>query len=119
MWKKETKRNKKCLQKAKVCYNECNGNGCSPPHKANGSGKMHPTKGNAERQKGYKGMNKVKEIITGIVGLPAVLVLISELEDLRFWWVQAVAVVIVLLLMAWWGLLKRTKYDRNGFAIER
>lgn len=63
-------------------------------------------------------MNKIKHIITGIAGVPAVLVLISEPQDLRLVWVQAVAVVIILALMAWWGLLKRTKYDHNGFAIE-
>lgn len=63
-------------------------------------------------------MNKAKNIITGIAGVPAVLVLVSEPQELRLVWVQVVAVVIILALMAWWGLLKRTKYDRNGFAVE-
>ena len=62
-------------------------------------------------------MNKAKNIITGIAGVPAVLVLVSEPQDLRLVWVQVVAVVIILALMAWWGLLKRTKYDHNGFAM--
>jgi hypothetical protein len=120
LWKKETKRNKKRLQKAKVCYNRCNGYGCSPPHKADGSGKNAPNqKETPKGKKGYKGMNKAKKVITGIVGLPAVLTLLSEVEDLSLMWVQVVAVVIIFALMAWWGLLKRTKYDSNGYAIER
>ena len=60
-----------------------------------------------------------KKIITAVLGAPAALVMMSELTDMKLWWVQAVAVVIVLALMAWWGLLKRTKYDRHGYAIER
>ena len=63
--------------------------------------------------------NTAKKIISAVLGTPAALVMMSELTDMKLWWVQAVAVVIVLALMAWWGLLKRTKYDRNGYAIER
>lgn len=108
------------MQKAKVCYNKCNGYGCSPPHNADGGGKNAPNqKETPKGKKGYKGMNKAKKVITSIVGLPAVLILLSEVEDLRLIWVQVVAVVIIFALMAWWGLLKRTKYDSNGFAIER
>lgn len=68
--------------------------------------------------KGYRGMNRAKTVITGIVGVPAVLILLSEVEDLRLIWVQLLAIAIVLALVAWWGLLRRTKYDSNGFAIE-
>jgi hypothetical protein len=63
--------------------------------------------------------NTAKTTITWLAGAPAVMVMASELTDLRFWWVQAIAAAVVLALMAWHGLLKPTKYDRHGYAIER
>ena len=63
--------------------------------------------------------NTAKKIITGVLGIPAALVMMSELTDIRFWWVQAVAVAVVFALLGWWGLLRRTRYDKDGYAIER
>jgi predicted ABC-type sugar transport system permease subunit len=60
-----------------------------------------------------------KKVITWVIGTPAALLLCGELQDLSYWWVQAVAVIAVLGLMAWWGLLKRTTYDEHGYAVER
>lgn len=63
--------------------------------------------------------NTAKKIITGVLGIPVALVMMGELTDLSYWWVQVGAAVIMLALMAWWGALKPTKYDSDGYAIER
>lgn len=58
-----------------------------------------------------------KKIITTVVGVPATLVVMSELTDLNLWWLHATALIAIFGLMGWWGLLKPTKYDKDGYAV--
>lgn len=45
--------------------------------------------------------NKLKKAISWIIGLPSFLITVGELQDLRYWWVQFVAVILLLAILYW------------------
>lgn len=54
----------------------------------------------------------IKTIISLIIGIPAAVVLVGELNDLSMWWVQAMALGAIMVVLAWNGAL--TKRNLGG-----
>lgn len=50
-----------------------------------------------------------KKIISWTLGLPAMLICFSELEDLSFWWVQALAIIVAIAILAWNGVFNKER----------
>lgn len=44
---------------------------------------------------------KIKKTISWIIGFPAGLIAVSEVNDLAYWWVQFLAVGILILVLLW------------------
>ena len=54
----------------------------------------------------------LKRIISLIIGIPAAIVLVGELNDLSMWWVQLVALGTVLAVLAWNGAFTKCNLRR-------
>lgn len=54
----------------------------------------------------------IKTIISLIIGIPAAIVLVSELNDLSMWWVQALAFGAVIAVLAWNGAFTKHNLRR-------
>lgn len=51
--------------------------------------------------------NKLKQIISLILGIPAAIIMFSEIENLEYWWIQLVAVLVLLIVLKWNNLLDK------------
>lgn len=58
------------------------------------------------------GTMSIKKIISLIIAIPATIVLVSELNDLSMWWVQAIALGAVLSVLAWNGAFSKHNLER-------
>ncbi|MBO7720133.1 hypothetical protein J6S35_00640 [Candidatus Saccharibacteria bacterium] len=54
----------------------------------------------------------IKTIISLIIGTPAAVVLVSELNDLSMWWVQAMALGAIMVVLAWNGAFTKRNLER-------
>lgn len=52
-------------------------------------------------------LRKIREIASLAIGIPAGLVAVSEVEDLRYWWVPFVAMGIMVAVLAWNGVFNK------------
>lgn len=55
----------------------------------------------------------IKQLISIIISTPAVIVLVSELNDLKMWWIQLIALGVILLVLAWNGAFTKRNLERN------
>lgn len=51
---------------------------------------------------------QIKKIISWVVGLPAAIIAMSEPTDLRLWWVQFVAIVVLVVVLFTNGVFDET-----------
>jgi len=51
---------------------------------------------------------QIKKIISWVVGLPAMIIAISEPTDLRLWWVQFVAIAVLAVVLFANGVFDET-----------
>lgn len=51
---------------------------------------------------------QIKKIISWVVGLPAVLIAVSEPTDLRLWWVQFAAIAVLAVVLFANGVFDET-----------
>ena len=54
----------------------------------------------------------IKTIISLIIGIPAAIVLVSELNDLSMWWIQLIALGAVIAVLAWNGAFSKHNLER-------
>lgn len=54
----------------------------------------------------------IKTIISLIIGIPAAIVLVSELNDLSMWWIQLIALGAVMAVLAWNGAFSKRNLER-------
>ena len=54
----------------------------------------------------------IKTIISLIIGIPAAIVLVSELNDLSMWWIQLIALGAVMAVLAWNGAFSKRNLAR-------
>lgn len=52
-------------------------------------------------------LRKIRKIASLAIGIPAGLVAVSEVEDLRYWWVPFVAMGVAIAILAWNGAFKK------------
>lgn len=45
----------------------------------------------------------LKKLLSWMLGLPATIVVFSEIEDLSLWWIQFVALIVVIAILYWNG----------------
>lgn len=50
----------------------------------------------------------IKRTISWFFGLPAGLIVVSELQDLTFWWIQFVALVVLFAILHWNSAFEQT-----------
>ena len=55
----------------------------------------------------------IKQLISLIISIPALIVLASELNDLKMWWIQLIALGVILLVLAWNGAFTKRNLERN------
>ena len=54
-----------------------------------------------------KGEKMLKKVISWAIGVPAGIITVSEVEDLRFWWIPFIAMGVAVALLAWNGAFKK------------
>ncbi len=54
-----------------------------------------------------KGEKMLKKVISWAIGVPAGTITVSEIEDLRFWWIPFIAMGVAVALLAWNGAFKK------------
>lgn len=52
-------------------------------------------------------LRKIRKIASLAIGIPAGLVAVSEVEDLRYWWVPFVAMGVAIAILAWNGVFNK------------
>ena len=51
----------------------------------------------------------IKKIISYTLGIPAAIIVFSEVEDLSLWWIQFVAMIVVIAVLFWNGAFKEER----------
>lgn len=50
--------------------------------------------------------NTIKKITSILLGVPAAILVFSEIEDLKYWWIQFVTLAVLMLVLLWNGAFK-------------
>ena len=56
-------------------------------------------------------MHQIKQIISWLIGLPAGLIVVSEIQDLTYWWVQFVALGLLIAILKWNHAFDQEQYQ--------
>lgn len=54
----------------------------------------------------------IKKIISLIITIPALVLVAGDLKDNNLWWVQILALGVIVLVLAWNGMFKGVNYER-------
>lgn len=54
---------------------------------------------------------KIKQIISWTIGLPAGLIVVGEIQDLTYWWVQFVALGLLVAILKWNHAFDQEEYQ--------
>lgn len=54
---------------------------------------------------------KIKQIISWMIGLPAGLIVVSEIQDLTYWWIQFVALGLLIAILKWNRAFDQEEYQ--------
>lgn len=53
--------------------------------------------------------NIIKKIISWSLGLPSALLLLGEINDLKLWWIQIIAILTLTAILIWNGAFKEAR----------
>ena len=53
----------------------------------------------------------IKQLISWVIGLPSALIVVSELNDLTYWWVQFVAMGLLIVILKWNHAFDQEQYQ--------
>lgn len=56
---------------------------------------------------------KIKQIISWLIGFPAGLIVVSEIQDLTYWWIQFVALGLLFAILKWNHAFDQDQYQSN------
>lgn len=60
-------------------------------------------------------INTTKKIISWIVAAPALVIVTSDISDPSLWWIQFVAIGLLIVIMAWNGLFPDIKEEISAW----
>lgn len=62
-----------------------------------------------------KKTNTVKKMISWAIAIPALVIVASDISDLSLWWIQFVAIGLLIVIMAWNGLFPDIKEEISAW----
>lgn len=54
---------------------------------------------------------KIKQAISWMIGLPTGLIVVGEIQDLTYWWIQFVALGLLLAILKWNHVFDQEQYQ--------
>lgn len=54
---------------------------------------------------------KIKQIISWMIGLPAGLIVVGEIQNMTYWWIQFVALGLLIVILKWNHAFDQEEYQ--------